>query len=174
MPQGQGKLSLAVNCGSSSIKFQLYAEDSFDVILSGAASNISTSEASFKYTLASSGDTTSHDLDESKPYPQVFEDILNEITSDKVLGQDGVERIGIVAHRIVHGGAETEPILIMHGDKKEQETLDRMDEVSAFAPLHNQLRPPISQRFPPTQLTPLHAATRCSVRPLSLPRTTQS
>ena len=132
------KLSLAVNCGSSSIKFQLYAPHSFEVIVSGAASNISTSQASIKYTLTYGSSTTSHSLSESTPYQQVFDDILQEITSDKVLGPHGVERIGIVVHRIVHGGAETEPIVLHYGDKEEQETLDRMDEVSAFAPLHNQ------------------------------------
>ena len=39
------KLLLAVNCGSSSIKFKLFALPSLDVLISGSASNVAVKGA---------------------------------------------------------------------------------------------------------------------------------
>lgn len=43
----------------------------------------------------------------------------------------------MVAHRIVHGGAQAAPLIIKHGDKDEK--LEKMDSISDFAPLHVRL-----------------------------------
>ncbi|GAA5893283.1 hypothetical protein JCM6882_007994 [Rhodosporidiobolus microsporus] len=142
-------LDLAVNCGSSSIKFQLF-NSSRAVVLKGSASNVQgDSPASYSFKHASPNALSSaqgepkleeeveKELDKAASYEEIFEEILKDVTSEKVLGDKGKERIRLVAHRIVHGGTADEPILIKHGDKEEQEVLDKMDEVSSFAPLHN-------------------------------------
>jgi acetate kinase len=120
----------------------VYESDSKQVVVAGSASNVqgdSPAKYKFKYRTAESNDLKeeqSRELDKSTSYQDVFEDILNDVTSSKVLGDDGKERLTVVAHRIVHGGTAKDAVVIKHGDKGEQETLDRMDQVSAFAPLH--------------------------------------
>jgi acetate kinase len=140
-------LYLAVNCGSSSIKFKVYSRAT-QVLVAGSASNVQgDSPASFKFAYASPTSSASSSapkltqkkertLDSSTSYEAVFEEILNDVTSEEVLGQGAADRITVVAHRIVHGGTAKEPVLIKHGDKGEKETLERMNEVSDFAPLH--------------------------------------
>lgn len=143
-------LCLAVNCGSSSIKFKLFTTSNSDpssnecVLVAGSAANVqgdSPPSFSFKHAAPSSNsfdltEKKERTLEQSASYEQVFDEILRDVTDDAVLGNGGKSRIKVVAHRIVHGGTSTEPIVIKHGDAEEQETLDRMDEVSDFAPLH--------------------------------------
>ncbi|KAI5477881.1 acetate kinase [Pseudohyphozyma bogoriensis] len=132
MAQGS---ALAVNCGSSSIKFKLYSSSS-SVLLSGSASNIGSSDdpinLSFKTSSGSNEKPKPIELSNETSYEDVFERILDEVQK-----YAGGGEITVVAHRIVHGGKAREAIVIHHGDKEEKETLDRMDEVSEFAPLHN-------------------------------------
>jgi acetate kinase len=141
-------VQLAVNCGSSSIKFTLFSDDR-RVILTGQADNVqgdSPASYSFKFapSFAGSSSTDALELSESKDkeldaettYEDVFEEILKDVTSREVLGPDGKDRIKLIAHRIVHGGTADGPIVIKHGDKEEKEVLERMEEVSSFAPLH--------------------------------------
>jgi acetate kinase len=139
-------LDLAVNSGSSSIKFQLF-NSSRKTVLKGSA-NVSDDSASYKFSHAPSSafSSSSPELSKSgegqvdaKSYEEIFRQILGDITSEEVLGEKGVEKIRLVAHRIVHGGTADGPILIKHGDKEEKEVLDKMEEVSAFAPLHVRL-----------------------------------
>lgn len=143
-------VQLAVNCGSSSIKFTLFDEDR-QVILTGQADNVqgdSSASYSYKYDPSfnqsrsqqgsySLSEKREQELDAKTTYEDVFEEILKDVTSQEVLGEHGKERIKLIAHRIVHGGTADSPIVIKHGDKEEKEVLDRMEEVSSFAPLHN-------------------------------------
>ncbi|GAA5871706.1 hypothetical protein JCM16303_000838 [Sporobolomyces ruberrimus] len=146
-------VQLAVNCGSSSIKFTLFTEDR-QVILAGQANNVqgdSPASYSFKFSpsftqpsSASKSDskidlseTRDKELDAETTYEDVFEQILKDVTSKEVLGEGGKDRIKLIAHRIVHGGTADGPTVIKHGDKEEKEVLERMEEVSSFAPLHN-------------------------------------
>ncbi|SCV69826.1 BQ2448_1220 [Microbotryum intermedium] len=148
-------LSLAVNCGSSSIKFKVFAE-SERVILAGSAKDVQGDSApSFTVKHYPNGDDSGKGnafekkLEQATSYEATFEAILSEVmrvlekehsskgsARDSESKQDG-NKIGVIAHRIVHGGTVTEPIVICHGSKEEQATLDRMDAVSSFAPLHN-------------------------------------
>ncbi|GAA5851639.1 hypothetical protein JCM8547_001160 [Rhodosporidiobolus lusitaniae] len=143
-------LDLAVNCGSSSIKFQLF-DDKRQVVLKGSASDVqgdSPASFSFKHAPPSSfssssssapdlSETHERKLDSPGSYEEIFREILKDVTSEKVLGEGGADKIRLIAHRIVHGGTADGPVVIRHGDKEEKEVLDKMEEVSAFAPLHN-------------------------------------
>ncbi|GAA5991909.1 hypothetical protein JCM11641_003018 [Rhodosporidiobolus odoratus] len=147
-----GDLSLAVNCGSSSIKIQLF-DSKRRVLLKGSADNVQGDQPasySFKYSPPSASSSSSsaadsptlseaHErkLEDSASYEAIFREILKDLVDEEVLGKDGKDRIRIVAHRIVHGGTADTPVLIRHGKKEEKEVLDKMEEVSAFAPLHN-------------------------------------
>lgn len=143
-PNGNG-YCLAVNCGSSSIKFKVYRSQTREVLVAGSASNVqgdSLAKFSFMHRKPE-GDgsdaldqSVQRELDSSTSYQAVFEEILRDVTSSKVLGDGGKERITVIAHRIVHGGTAKQPVVIRHGAKDERETLEQMDQVSDFAPLH--------------------------------------
>ncbi|KAM0789539.1 hypothetical protein ACM66B_000353 [Microbotryomycetes sp. NB124-2] len=147
-------LCLAVNCGSSSIKFKVFrvlddADDQHPVVVAGSASNVQGDKpAKYKFSWTSRGlndtDSTpeldqedSRELDANTAYEDVFERILADVTAERVLGPEGKHTVKVVAHRIVHGGTAKQPIVIRHGDKNEQQVLEQMDLVSDFAPLHN-------------------------------------
>ncbi|BGP08718.1 hypothetical protein JCM10049v2_004567 [Rhodotorula toruloides] len=134
-------LDLAVNCGSSSIKFSLFNRSSRSIVVSGSASNVQgDSAASYKFTFSGEGgkeEKHEKELDKNTSYEDVFKEILQDVTAEKVLGSEGKARIHLFAHRIVHGGTADGPILIRHGDKEEKEVLEQMEQVSSFAPLHN-------------------------------------
>ncbi|BGP16789.1 hypothetical protein JCM10213_002183 [Rhodosporidiobolus nylandii] len=146
-PTSSERLSLAVNCGSSSIKFQLFNAQR-KVILKGSAANVQGDQpASYEFSYAPSSafssdapelsESQEKKLDASASYEDIFRQILQDVTSEKVLGKGGRDKIYLVAHRIVHGGTADTPVLIKHGEKEEKEVLEKMEEVSAFAPLHN-------------------------------------
>jgi acetate kinase len=73
----------------------------------------------------------------------VFERVIALIegsSSEHFIAKDGAKSkprardlVKVVAHRVVHGGTESEPMAIWPGH---EEGLERMDALSAFAPLH--------------------------------------
>ncbi|QRW06559.1 acetate kinase [Ceratobasidium sp. AG-Ba] len=141
---------LAVNCGSSSIKFKLYSLSNLDTLISGSASNVEVKGAkpSIKYTVHEPGqnedEKVSEEEKEGMPYEDVFERVISllEGSSSKHFApkDDSKSRprardlVKVVAHRVVHGGTESEPMAIWPGH---EEGLQMMDALSAFAPLHN-------------------------------------
>ncbi|KAG9126058.1 hypothetical protein FRC07_005092 [Ceratobasidium sp. 392] len=141
---------LAVNCGSSSIKFKLYSLSDLDTLISGSASNVEVKGAkpSIKYVVHEPGheedEKVSEEEKEGMPYEDVFERVIaliegssskhfaaKEESESKPRARDLVK---VVAHRVVHGGTESEPMAIWPGH---EEGLQKMDALSAFAPLHN-------------------------------------
>ena len=131
-------LALVVNCGSSSIKFKLYSTATLSPLLSGSASSLQGDCApQFHYTTTQHPhDKVDRELDSSTSYEQTFDAILKEITHGEGNRVLRGESIGVVCHRIVHGGENEHVITIHHGDKDESKVLDQMEQVSAFAPLH--------------------------------------
>ncbi|KEP53944.1 acetate kinase [Rhizoctonia solani 123E] len=144
------EMLLAVNCGSSSIKFKLYTLSDLDVLISGTASNVEVKgeKPSIKYTVYESGkdddEKVSEEEKEGMPYEDVFERVITLIegSSSKhfVKSEDSNSKprvrdlVKVVAHRVVHGGTEAEPMAIWPGH---EQGLEEMDALSAFAPLHN-------------------------------------
>ena len=141
---------LAVNCGSSSIKFKLFSLSNLDVLISGSASNVEVKgeKPSIKYIVHEpeheQDEKVSEEEKEGMPYEDVFERVITLIegSSSKHFAATGDSKskprardlIKVVAHRVVHGGTESEPMAIWPGH---EEGLEEMDALSAFAPLHN-------------------------------------
>ncbi|KAG8785671.1 hypothetical protein FRC12_017288 [Ceratobasidium sp. 428] len=141
---------LAVNCGSSSIKFKLYSLSDLDTLISGSASNVEVKGArpSIKYIVHESGqdeyEKVSEEEKEGMAYEDVFERMISLIegsSSKHFVAKEKSESkprardlVKVVAHRVVHGGTESEPMAIWPGH---EDGLEKMDALSAFAPLHN-------------------------------------
>ncbi|KAG8995983.1 hypothetical protein FRB90_012859 [Tulasnella sp. 427] len=132
------KSILAVNCGSSSIKFKLYTIPELNVLISGQASSVATKGAkpSIKYIVHDQGkdEKNAEDEEENMPYEAVFERIVALIDESTAKHFQPEDAIAAVSHRVVHGGTESEPMEIYPGHT---EGLELLDKLSDFAPLHN-------------------------------------
>ena len=105
------QFGLAVNCGSSSIKFQLYkisSDNHFTVTAAGAASNLGSTDGvalKINYAKSSNSDELSEEkkeeLDKGLSHEEAFAKILKVVTSDEVLGEGGNEQVKVIAHRLV-------------------------------------------------------------------------
>ncbi|MCP5505023.1 MAG: acetate kinase [Chlamydiales bacterium] len=105
-----------LNCGSSSIKFQLIEPESGNVLLKGIAENLKTPRATLKWS------NHSKSL-ENSDYRFALDEILKLFEHEKIIA---------VGHRVVHGG-ET----FTKSIKIDEEVLNKIKELSHLAPLHN-------------------------------------
>ena len=116
---------LLLNCGSSSVKYQVIDAGSEDVVASGLIQRIGDDVGTIDHTYAG---VTHHD---DRPFPDhhVALEVLVAL-----FDQVGPSLTDVVAvgHRTVHGGEEfREPCVI------DDAVIDRLRELSPLAPLHN-------------------------------------
>ena len=118
---------LAVNAGSSSLKFTGFEMPSEDVLISGVFERIGI-DNSF-YTIKLNGEKIKKEV-ELPNHKVAFEILIKELMDNKIV--ESLDEIKGVGHRIVQGGA--------YFDKTEVATEDviaKIDELSTLAPLHN-------------------------------------
>jgi len=118
---------MAVNAGSSSLKFQLLKMPEETVIASGLVERIGLDEAVFK--LKYDGEKHEETLD--VPNHNVAVDVvLKNLVKFKVV--ESYEEIAAVGHRVVHGGEKFSDSVVI-----DDEVLETIEAVSDLAPLHN-------------------------------------
>ncbi|HUY82509.1 MAG TPA: acetate/propionate family kinase [Acidobacteriaceae bacterium] len=119
-------LVLAVNSGSSSLKFGLYEKRNGDeaVLYRGEASGIGRPDGKLKIVDAE-GRTVYSDGYSSNSQAGAFESVLEQ------LKEQGVDSIAAVGHRVVHGG----PRLRQH-QRITDDVLATLKSAVHFAPLH--------------------------------------
>lgn len=137
---------LSLNAGSSSLKFQLFrptappSTDDPTVLASGSIKLSSSGGAKLSIVPgpgSESGQETTQELAQDASditSPDLLKELLSNLAKAVGKGYDAEESVGIVCHRIVHGGEEEEPIVLWKGHEK---ALERIDALAAFAPLHN-------------------------------------
>lgn len=109
-----------LNCGSSSIKFQVIEPESGKVILKGLAENLKTKRARLSY--ARGGEKGTIELT-SSDYSYALEVILELLQEEKLIA---------VGHRVVHGGESfCESVQI------DAKVLNQIKACNHLAPLHN-------------------------------------
>lgn len=118
---------LAINAGSSSLKFQLLEMPEEVIITKGVAERIGLTDSIF--TIEACGKTVKV-VQEISNHQEVVTILLNKLLSLEIISSiDEIEGIG---HRVVHGGeAFSESVVIT------PEVLREIEEVSELAPLHN-------------------------------------
>lgn len=139
-----GKLILAINAGSSSVKLSLYSSSPPDpesgeapvpkLILKSSISNLTSPPALFKYThvsgLCSSSNVDSKEVPDIKSQEDAFKYFLDCLSGDSELKQvRSGDDIAFACHRIVHGGDYEKPVLLG------QQSLDYLKELTDLAPL---------------------------------------
>lgn len=118
---------LAVNAGSSSLKFTLIELPEREVVASGLFEKIGIDGSC--YTIKYKGEKIKKEV-ELKDHSVAVEILMNELIDMGIISSlDEIEGIG---HRLVHGGQEfTESVVLT------EDVLDRVSKYNDLAPLHN-------------------------------------
>ncbi len=121
---------LVINCGSSSLKYQLFDMEREKVLAKGICESIATD---MSHTKGSTFDDRSFDKYVDIPDHRVaFNIVKDALTTGDCKVIDDLSEIGAIGHRVVQGGdIFTESVLIDDG------VLKAIDKLSALAPLHN-------------------------------------
>lgn len=118
---------LSVNCGSSSLKFQLFELPEEKVLISGVFERIGI-DNSF-YTIKINDEKIKKEM-ELKNHKQAFEILTEELINYKSVKD--LNEIKGVGHRIVQGGSYFDKSVIIDND-----VVEKISELSSLAPLHN-------------------------------------
>lgn len=120
-------LILAVNAGSSSLKFQLYEMPEEKVLISGVFERIGI-EGGF-YTLKINGEKIKKER-ELKNHEEAVKILTEELVANKIVSS--LEEIKAIGHRMVHGGDVYAGSVVINED-----VIKVVEELSDLAPLHN-------------------------------------
>ncbi|MGJ9382383.1 acetate kinase [Salipaludibacillus neizhouensis] len=118
---------IAINAGSSSLKFQLLEMPSEEIITKGLVERIGLDDAVFMIEV--NGDKREQTL-EIKDHSKAVEILLDKLISYKIIGS--LDEIGGIGHRVVHGGEK-----FNHSVLITEEVIKGIEDVSELAPLHN-------------------------------------
>ncbi|TDL88399.1 acetate kinase [Vibrio vulnificus] len=118
---------MAINAGSSSLKFQLFEMPSEKVITKGLVERIGLKNSAF--TLSVEGKKVSETVD--IPNHEVAVGLLlKKLIDHRII--DSFEEIDGVGHRVVHGGEVfSDSVLIT------EDVIEEIEKLSELAPLHN-------------------------------------
>ena len=118
---------LAVNCGSSSLKFKMYEMPEEEVLISGLFERIGDKGSS--YTIKVNGEKYSKEV-ELPTHVTAFEILVDELKKNKIIKK--LSEIKGVGHRIVQGGAYFDKTV-----EADEDAVAKIQELATLAPLHN-------------------------------------
>ena len=120
---------LVINCGSSSLKYQLIDSETEEWLAKGLCERIGI-DGRIVYTPAGG----EKEIEES-PMPDhtnAIKLVLKYLTNDKTGVLKSLDEIGAVGHRIVHGGEKFASSVVIN-----DEVIKAIEECNDLAPLHN-------------------------------------
>lgn len=120
---------LVINCGSSSLKFQLINSDTEQVLAKGLCERIGI-DGSLTYQ-PEGGEKVKSD----KPMPthtEAIQYVIDALTDAQAGVVKSLDEIGAVGHRVVHGGEKFASSVVIT-----DEVLQAIEECNDLAPLHN-------------------------------------
>jgi acetate kinase len=120
---------LVINCGSSSLKYQLINSDSEAVLAKGICERIGIDGRLVYQKAGQDKEITDAPMPTHKEAIQLVLDALHNPTSGAVADLGEIEAVG---HRIVHGGEEFASSVIL-----DEHVLAKVEECNELAPLHN-------------------------------------
>lgn len=121
---------LVINCGSSSLKYQLINTDTEAVLAAGICDRIGISGGQFTYK--PQGGEKSIQNTEMKDHEVAIKLVLEALTNPKTGIISSLDEIKAVGHRIVHGGEH-----FTHSAVITDEVISHIEECADLAPLHN-------------------------------------
>ncbi len=118
---------IAVNAGSSSLKFQLLSMPTEDVITSGIIDRIGFEDAGFEMKVA---DQKIKEVLNIKDHSEAVTLLLDALVKYNVV--DSLSEIEAVGHRVVHGGEYFNGSSVV-----DEQVVAHVEELCDLAPLHN-------------------------------------
>lgn len=119
-----------VNCGSSSLKFQLIDSETEAVLAKGLCERIGIEGSQLVYSPAGKDKITT--VSPMPDHKEAIRLVLAALTDAENGVVKSLDEIGAVGHRIVHGGEKFASATVITED-----VLKAIEEVSELAPLHN-------------------------------------
>ena len=120
---------LVINCGSSSLKYQLINSDSEEVLAKGLCERIGIDGRLVYQKAGLDKEITEADMPTHK---QAIQMVLDALVNEKTGAIQSLSEIDAVGHRVVHGGEKFASSTILS-----EEVLKAVEECNDLAPLHN-------------------------------------
>ena len=120
---------LVLNCGSSSLKYQLIDMETEEVLASGKYERIGEKEAFITHK------AQGKKVEIKKPaydHKEAIEFTLAQLTNPEYKVIDSLDEVEAIGHRVVHGGEIFKESAVI-----DDKVIEQIDECSEFAPLHN-------------------------------------
>ena len=124
---------LVINCGSSTVKYQLFDMDTKEVLCSGLAEKIGEATSQITHKKYPDTDkTTKTVLEERFPtHAEAMQKVVEMMMTGDTAVISDISEIKGVGHRIVHGGTYFKPMVVT------EEVIANLEKVIPLAPLHN-------------------------------------
>lgn len=120
---------LVINCGSSSLKFQLINSDSEDVLAKGLCERIGIDGRLVYQPANGEKETTEAAMPTHK---QAIQMVLDALMNEKTGVIKSLDEVDAVGHRVVHGGEKFASSVVIN-----DEVMAAIEECNDLAPLHN-------------------------------------
>ncbi len=122
-------LVLVVNCGSSSIKYQLFRMPEREVLAKGLVERIGEEGSRLKHEAGGEKHAVEQAVADHKAGMQL---ITNTLTDPSVGVIGSLDEIGAVGHRVVHGGETYSGSVLI-----DEDVIHCIEDYADLAPLHN-------------------------------------
>ena len=120
---------LVLNCGSSSLKYQLINMETEEVLASGKYERIGVDEAFITHKVNDNKIEIKHP---AKTHEEAIDFTLKQLVNPEYKVIDNLDEIEAIGHRLVHGGEKiTQSVII------DDKVVEVLKEYTDLAPLHN-------------------------------------
>ncbi len=120
---------LVINCGSSSLKFQLINSESEQVLAKGLCERIGIDG---RLTYQPAGGEKAISEKAMPTHTEAIQFVIDALTDEKTGVVKSLDEIGAVGHRVVHGGEKFTKSVVITDEVKAA-----IEECNDLAPLHN-------------------------------------
>ncbi len=120
---------LVINCGSSSLKYQLIDSDTEAVLAKGLCERIGIDGA---LTYQKAGCDKEQSTPAMPTHKEAIQLVLDALTNDKTGAIKSLKEVDAIGHRVVHGGEKFASSVIIN-----DEVIKAVEECNDLAPLHN-------------------------------------
>lgn len=121
---------LALNCGSSSVKYQLFDWEKKSVVAKGIVERVGIGDSFIVHEAP--GRETYRDEYECHDHNTAINLVLNTLVSKERGVIENLNEISAVGHRVVHGGEKFKSSVLIN-----DEVIKAIEDVQHLAPLHN-------------------------------------
>ena len=120
---------LVLNCGSSSLKYQLIDMENENVIAKGYFERIGSYDSFVTHKV--NGEKYRYDVI-ARDHGEAIKFVLKQFTDERYPVIKSLDEIAAIGHRIVHGGEKFQKSCIITEEVKKE-----IEDAVRFAPLHN-------------------------------------